>query len=261
LRQSNLQSQLQYSNRVLLLGDSLTFGLGVEENETFASLIQPTLNRQGWGIINAGQPAFGTAQETTLGIYYAQTLRPKVIVLHMFLGETGSDFKDDYLQNYKKIDIKYGYKLRKDRWFRVPPVDYLRAHSYLWRNLGFKILLMNTKKIMDQFSEIAEKNPELVAENTFRSLDKLKAYCRENSIRFGVVIIAEKDARHSFYPILLNYLESQKITYLNLNENGFDLDDFFKIDLHWNPKGHQKAVHYIAPFIQNLINHQPQNKV
>ncbi len=253
LRQSNFETQLQYSNRVMLLGDSFTFGVGVEESESFAFLLQTVLNERGWGVINVGQPAFGVTQETALALHLAPLVKPNAIVLHMFLGEDGSDFKDDYLQNYKKIDIRHGYKLRKSRPLPIAPLDYLRTHSYVWRKIGFKLLAHNTKKIMAQFREDAENNPHQVVRNTLDSLDELSDYCRGNSILFGVVIIAEKDVPHALSTILKDHLNTRQISYLDLNEKNFDADNYFESDIHWNSNGHRKAVSYIAPFILKLI--------
>jgi len=49
--------------RLLLLGDSFTFGIGVDDDETFAVRLQEGLDREypdSWEVVNAGQPGKGT---------------------------------------------------------------------------------------------------------------------------------------------------------------------------------------------------------
>ena len=65
LRQSNFDAQRQYPKRVLLRGDSFTFGLGVAEEETFATRLQKALNLEGIGVINGGQTGYCVVQEAS----------------------------------------------------------------------------------------------------------------------------------------------------------------------------------------------------
>lgn len=63
--------------RILLIGDSLTFGFGVKEEDTFARIIEQKLNEGGtrkYEVINAGVGNYNTEQElafyTTEGVKY-----------------------------------------------------------------------------------------------------------------------------------------------------------------------------------------------
>jgi lysophospholipase L1-like esterase len=55
--------------RIAIVGDSVTYGLGVEADETFASLLESRLNETGIGpveVLNFGVPGYSTFQEYVL---------------------------------------------------------------------------------------------------------------------------------------------------------------------------------------------------
>ena len=68
------------SRRIALLGDSFTWGWGVENDELFANLLQERLGSSAL-VKNYGVNAFGTAQELLLFDRYAQELNPDTVMV------------------------------------------------------------------------------------------------------------------------------------------------------------------------------------
>ncbi|MGQ0569405.1 MAG: GDSL-type esterase/lipase family protein [Armatimonadota bacterium] len=79
--------------RVLLLGDSFTYGVGVNDNETFAYQLGERLSRDGAAVavINAGNPGKGTDYASRFFETVGNTLHPDVTVLCFF----PNDFRDN----------------------------------------------------------------------------------------------------------------------------------------------------------------------
>lgn len=69
--------------RVLLLGDSFTFGYGVNQEETFAGLLEKKLNAAGIRsfVFNAGVTGWGTAQQFLYAQDHFELLKPDIIVV------------------------------------------------------------------------------------------------------------------------------------------------------------------------------------
>ncbi len=73
--------------RTLVLGDSMTFGIGVEEEEAFTEVIEKMLNDNAkagdvrYEVINAGVPGYSTAQELLQYRLYGQQLNPDLVIL------------------------------------------------------------------------------------------------------------------------------------------------------------------------------------
>lgn len=70
--------------RVLVLGDSFTWGIGVESNETFPAVLERELQSKlgpSVTVVNAGVPCYGTAQELAFYRTYGRELSPDLVVL------------------------------------------------------------------------------------------------------------------------------------------------------------------------------------
>jgi hypothetical protein len=77
--------------RVLLLGDSFTFGLGVNDDQTYAALIERKLGGACGGspleVINAGVSAFSTSQEVVLLEREGLALDPELVIVGYFVND------------------------------------------------------------------------------------------------------------------------------------------------------------------------------
>ncbi len=76
--------------RILMLGDSTTFGTGVTATDTVPALLQSALNKNlpastTYEVINAGVPGYSTAQEWLLYKRHAQELEPDLVVLNFLV--------------------------------------------------------------------------------------------------------------------------------------------------------------------------------
>lgn len=82
--------------RIIILGDSVAFGLGVEANETYSKILENLLNSQRNGInyevLNFGVPGYNTLQEVEMfkqkGLKYELDL--------IIIGYHVNDFQDQY---------------------------------------------------------------------------------------------------------------------------------------------------------------------
>jgi lysophospholipase L1-like esterase len=91
------------ARRILFLGDSFTFGQGVEDHETFAAQTErrlkqlcPTTELE---VVNAGVPGFSTSQELALLEAEGLALRPDVVVLAFY----GNDPEDNLLRGVHRL--------------------------------------------------------------------------------------------------------------------------------------------------------------
>lgn len=87
--------------RILMLGDSTTFGFGVDQYETVPALLESAFDQNKfhastYEVINAGVPGYGTAQEWLLYKRWVHQLDPDLVIL-MFL--VTNDIEDNMCFN------------------------------------------------------------------------------------------------------------------------------------------------------------------
>jgi lysophospholipase L1-like esterase len=79
--------------RVVILGDSTTFGWGVSAEQTVAKILEDELNKlkvpgyRHFEVINAGVGNYNTVQELTHYLTYERAFRPDLVVLQYFIND------------------------------------------------------------------------------------------------------------------------------------------------------------------------------
>jgi len=91
--------------RILVLGDSCTFGLGVEEQETFPAQLERVLRRERYdaSVFNAGVPGYDTMQEAMLLRRIAPVVEPQVVVVD-WLPNDALERSQDLISSLQVID-------------------------------------------------------------------------------------------------------------------------------------------------------------
>lgn len=84
---------------VLLLGDSYTFGFGLERTERFGDRLQGLLDEyssERWQVFNTGVSGWGTRIQTTFATDHLAAYDPVVIVLTFCLNDASDDLRFRY---------------------------------------------------------------------------------------------------------------------------------------------------------------------
>lgn len=93
----NLKNLDENTINILSIGDSFTFGYGVEENETFNSIIETNLNQiTPTNIYSIGLGGYGTIQEIILSKKYIPTINPEYVIINFYVG---NDIRNNYYFN------------------------------------------------------------------------------------------------------------------------------------------------------------------
>lgn len=97
-RDDEMASKEQFDLRILMLGDSMTWGYGVEKEETFSEVLQQRLRMKGIyaDVINAGATSYSPTLEYLLLKNKGLSYEPDVVILNLDM----SDIQDDY--NYEQ---------------------------------------------------------------------------------------------------------------------------------------------------------------
>lgn len=98
-------------SRILMLGDSMVFGLGLEQGETIPSQLGDRLRARGVraAVANGGVPGYGTSDVAAAAARLVPRIEPRLVVACVYLG---NDFEDDVPLGH---DLVAGHLLSRPR--------------------------------------------------------------------------------------------------------------------------------------------------
>ncbi len=251
---------------VLCLGDSFTFGYGVDHEQSFVGLLQSQAGSSArW--VNAAVPGFGPVQYVQVLQYLLdRPLTPRYLLVGTFVG---NDFHDCIWRKEAQVrDGVIGHRgdLR----------SFAKLNSHLYR-LGSKCFhrfapgreddfqFQEAMAIAKNWDESSLKSAAAAYREQFQ---KLAALCRDHSIQAVVVVIptrgaveaAARSAGTDSGPRLpadqaSKILENLGLANLDLTPSlaALDADQlYFRHDGHFTPLGHRVAAEAIARKLHDL---------
>lgn len=184
--------------RVIVLGDSHTQGFEVQQDRTYAAVIEKFLNKKGVKaeVINTGLSGLGTAEQAILLENEAMKYNPDVVVLGFF----ANDFEDNVrsalyeLRNGDLVVAKTRYAPGTgilETHNKIPPLRWLSENSYLYSyfmNLSWNFAkkMLSSERSME-FAVSTRDASRDEKQLTARIVQKIYEICRSNSI--GLIII------------------------------------------------------------------------
>ncbi len=243
--------------RIVFLGDSFTFGVGVEARETFAHLVGERLPDT--RSANFGMSGFGIDQMWLTLRHYASDPPPDIVVLSFVLDDLNRTMSAyrlrdtlEHLRSQGKIGWvpKPAFDLRDGRLVRLGPedrpggpLDLVRRRSRIVEGLRrIENRLSFTRPLGHRWRLNREIFREILAE------------CERLGARLLVVYIPAKGLEERDTPVFGPELAEMGIAFLDLRERlppGRD-SLYFEHDRHFNPAGHRFAAAEIARTLADL---------
>lgn len=265
--------------RILALGDSYTFGEGVELKDTYLSVLENLLKKR-YGqdnieIIKAGLPGYGTKQEVLFLKKTISDFKPNMVILGFLPKETSRleepyTYYQGYIVSSKKISHLYLiagklYSSRaKNRFFGK--LDALIKHCYLSpqfiqsRIKYIRKKIKEKKNVKEKICMIDDLNKKYSL--TFSLLKEYKDVCLAHNAQ-PVIVLIEGNLREDEF--IIKFAEDMGIPTLSLYPffQKYSQDNIpyhFKYDLHWNNTGHRICAHALYEFLvsKNLIKLKPR---
>lgn len=90
MRDTEINTDQSDETRVLMLGDSITFGWGVPQSDTVAARLEPILTKQRGSpvnVLNSGVGNYNTAMQVAWFERYGLDLNPDAVVLNVFIND------------------------------------------------------------------------------------------------------------------------------------------------------------------------------
>lgn len=223
--------------RILAVGDSVTFGAGVNLEDAYPSLLENEINKlnspnESFEVFNMGIDSYGFTQEKILAEKEALVYKPDAIIIGFVLNDI------EEFSREKAADEKSGM-----------PLCASCSNAKLIFHLNYS---------SDYFSALynAWKGPDF--ENIKPEILELSSFCAENNITLIFAVFPYKEQfdnaiNDSFMPqrILENELSKDNISYVDLKDILMNCSEcYLPYDsVHLNEKGNLKVAETISGFI------------
>ena len=256
--------------RILVLGDSITEALQVEDHEVYTEVLEASLNSPPsatrYEVINAGVSGYGTGDQLKLYAYLGESLEPNLVIVQMSLINDLSEnlfcrwYRVEEGEILRLADIRPGFRVRLGEFLgrHFHSAQIFRHFLHLYTGKGSERLegIASHKKkyhalLYDHIGSEGDFDEDW--EVTFTYLEELHRRVSESDARF-LLLIRPLDpdvegTRTSQYPRnhVLTFCENKGIDLLDLTQifaeksRGDIRQIRFEVDSHWIPQGHAWA--------------------
>lgn len=243
--------------RILILGDSMTFGQGVRDDETFASLLEERL-RAGSSpgsdveVVNAGVKGYGPDQAVVLFETRLRSLDPVLVVLAVYVNDAGDS------ANLALFDLVDGRLVPLDAsrhpLYREGKLVEALPHFVATTRLG-RLLIPRIARLgaFDPRTDLTGPGGDAwVSAKLERLVARLVALGREDGFRVALLGIPSRDGSPDEY----GWVRGVAAPFLDLNRLRAWNDDrarfYFAEDPHLNRAGHRRVSVDLQAFTESL---------
>jgi len=248
--------------RILALGDSFTFGIGVELGDTYLSLLEKMLNEdtgeRKFQVIKAGIPGYSTYNERIFLENKGLNYRPNLVLIQFWWDDLGID-RITYLANTGFLTTG---KITNFANFRLFLNKHFKSYAFLRRiaTVNFKKSLFSRSQQIEAQNQNDLKNEFSVTLKEFR---KMQDTCKNKNIDCLFILVPSKEflpgknINNESWNKLCDFLDKNglKGQYIDLlpvlsraREAG--KDPFFRIDPHLNKIGHELVAREIYRYLK-----------
>lgn len=187
--------------RIAFLGDSNTFGFGIQEGERFSDLLVKQAP-VGTDMVNLSVFAYGTDQEAIYLERNALRFAPDMVVLAVSAGDLSDVMSSvnagaakpfcriiDGKFSINNIPVPTSTPLMSSRSRTSRTKVFLYRHSHFYRLLQARVLALN-RYMIDTVQEMDEREGFMVMVEIVKGMQRV---CREGGIDFKVLLISHGD--------------------------------------------------------------------
>lgn len=262
--------------RILSLGESTTFGAGVENNATYSAILESLLNADGptrrYRVINAGVSAYTSFQSLKYLELRGLELEPDLVLFYHEMndslpsavresgrGELTLQFTDPELYRSRKQQfflqlVSYSAIVRSvGCWMARRKINRWQRNHSQWESNVVPQTKPPPISTPDGEKEL-ELPPRLTSAQRTETLQNLAALCRDHGIRLLIIHPAYRDSRPHECE-LTHFCREHQVPMLEafdiLHPDGEPADALFHDPYHPNRLGHARLAHGIRDALVN----------
>ncbi|MFD2521314.1 SGNH/GDSL hydrolase family protein [Emticicia soli] len=156
----------QYPHKILCLGDSFTYGWGVNDDQTFAHILEKKINKDTIAVLNAGVSGAGTDYALKFFQVRGKELAPNTVIYFYFDNDMTDNMANAYFHiendtiianeehSYAKVNA-----LKKNKLVDNKLYNWLSSNSQLFGMIRYNIGMMWNQRVSDA-NKTSQATPE-----------------------------------------------------------------------------------------------------
>lgn len=268
--------------RIIGLGDSFSWGAGVNQSDTFLNRLENSLNHNSksksvyYEVFNWGVDAWGTAQQLLCLKHQALAYNPDLMILQYF---TGNDLTDNVYSNLFRVDeegnlIRSSYGRKKITHIKkitshIPFYRFLTQHSHLVNFIRQRLLMRVEKSDERNIATTLPANKfEYGLRLTKALLEEIFSTASKKRINVVLLVIPEKKEISSSPPgaspapqknfraedlMLAEVCRTHNVALLDLSEIFIQKNTsaiYYEMDRHLTSYGHNVVAEELEKFLK-----------
>jgi hypothetical protein len=283
MREDPIRPRRPDEYRVVFLGDSFTFGVGVDVEKSWVDLLEPRVDGQGKRLyaINAGGRGRYAGPQFDFFLEHAAALDPDLLFVQIYIGNDFADAVPDVTARSASAaaaeeegPVKAALRPARE-WLRAHPLKTLElAWLALLRFEAVHGLLFQLDLRYDERTILLREHPVLeqrLVDHELASLGRIHDWASQHGKPMLVMLVPMK-----LQVLRRNYLDPARYDYDKPNrilrefcaQRGIPVIDFlpiydamtreaveplyFRMDMHWTEAGHRHALAETERFLAEL---------
>jgi len=249
--------------RILCLGDSYTFGYGVENDETFCALLERRFGKK-YDFVNVGfADGFSPDSYALWLAKYKGTFDPTAIIVSLFPNDFDEVSSNIWYRNgriMREDDPGLPDKIVKPHVIVTPDGNLMRDNFMarmpvlvrrLLRN-SYLVALIRDRLLDDAQTTVAHDSDAKPDNRKFlHALEMLHTAAGDRLLAFYFMGWPGQTAPLPTDELAMKFAATHHIAVFS-NYQDFSSQEFLMLDPHWNRLGHQKAADYLYSALSSL---------
>jgi len=237
-----------------VVGDSFSFGHGVEERARFSNLIEKDL---GVSVYNISSPGNLIHYKNLIDYSRKKGAKVKNIIVGVCMENDLEDYRNTNYEEYRSNTSKSPFSNFKE-WLKLNSAVYNAFATTIQRNEFLRNTAIKLGIAVHTYGII---NAAYSDEALSSSVEKLNEICLPYNA--AIIIIPSralwvgnhKDQESLIHKKFVTMLKKKGLKVIDLRayfeKNGYPMCYYFKNDAHWNTQGHKLAARAIVDYISN----------
>ena len=168
--------------KILSIGDSFTYGWGVNDDETFSKILEKKINRDSVAVLNAGASGAGTDYALKFFQVRGKEISPKVVLYFYYENDRVDNLENRYftIENDSIITKPFNEAsnlnaIQKNKLADSKVYNWFSSHSHLFSMIRTQVGIMWNKKVKQENQQITNQNQAKTPETATKTSTTPKA--------------------------------------------------------------------------------------